>query len=53
MKKEIIHVCCYSAQGSMKYTIDMRLFEGKKVIELIDDLSNGPIAKITNMKKKN
>ncbi|MFT5875427.1 MAG: hypothetical protein ACI8WT_004420 [Clostridium sp.] len=53
MTKEIIHVCCSnSAQGSMKYAINVKLFEGKKVIGLIDDLSNGPIAEITNMNKR-
>ncbi len=52
MTKEIIHVCSYSAQESMKYAINMRVFEGNNVIGLIDDLSNGPIAKITNMNKR-
>ena len=50
MIKKIIHICCSdTARASVNYAIKMGLFEGRKVIGLIDDLSNGPINDITNM----
>jgi hypothetical protein len=51
MTKEIIHICCSeSARGSMKHAIKTGLLKGKKAISHPDDLSNGPINDIINMK---
>lgn len=53
MTKEIIHICCSdSAMGSMNHAIKKGLLEGKKVIALTDDLSNGPIDDIVNMNRR-
>ena len=51
--KEIVHICCsYSAVGGMKYAIKEGFIEGKKVIGLADDLSNGPIDDINNVNRR-
>lgn len=53
MTKEIIHICCSdSAWATMNHAIKKGILEGEKVLGFIDDLSNGPINRITSVEKR-
>ena len=45
--KNITHVCCSEYGETIKLAIQKGLIEGESVIDLFDDLSNGPISAIS------
>lgn len=51
--KKIIHVCfSASAMGNLKRSMKQGLIKENRVINLIDDLSNGPINDLSNINKR-
>lgn len=53
MAKGIIHICCSdSAWAGMRHAVKTGLLEGKKVVGFFDDLSNGPIDELIELKER-
>jgi hypothetical protein len=51
--KGIIHICCSdSAWAGMRHAVKTGLLEGKKVVGFFDDLSNGPIDELIELKER-